>query len=348
MPCSHDWAWVVVFRYIPGMAYENELKIAVQSVREAAKVCRKVQAALVTAETLEKKDKSPVTVADFASQAVVCKHLADAFVDDRVVGEEGADDLRGDTNTSLRTQVVSHTAALIGEAASEDAVLEWIDRGGYDPAKDGKQGRYWTLDPIDGTKGFLRGQQYAIALALIQDGQVVLGVLGCPNLEFADGQLGCLFTAVRGQGTKLMPIDGDDLAGTAVEVDDVLAASDARFCESVESGHSNQDDSAQIAAILGITAEPYRIDSQCKYAAVSRGDASIYLRLPTSADYREKIWDHGAGSIVVEEAGGTVTDVTGTPLDFSLGRKLEHNRGIIATNGRFHDEVVSAVQSVIG
>jgi 3'(2'), 5'-bisphosphate nucleotidase len=127
-----------------------------------------------------------------------------------------------------------------------------------------------------------------------------------------------------------------------------MAASEARFCESVESGHSNQGDSANIATILGITAEPYRIDSQCKYAAVSRGDASIYLRLPTRADYQEKIWDHGAGSIVVEEAGGTVTDVTGTPLDFSLGRTLATNRGIIATNGRFHDEVVSAVQSVIG
>ena len=329
------------------MPYENELKVAVQAVRDAAKVCRKVQAALVTAQTLEKKDKSPVTVADFASQAVVCKALADAFGDDRVVGEEGANDLRGVDATALRNQVVQHTTEIVGEASAED-VLQWIDRGGFDPAKQGPAKRYWTLDPIDGTKGFLRGEQYAIALALIEDGKVVLGALGCPNLEFHDGQLGCLFTAVRGQGAKLLPIDGEDLAGTAVTIDDVLQASDARFCESVESGHSNQDDSAQIAAILGITAEPYRIDSQCKYAAVARGDASIYLRLPTSADYREKIWDHGAGSIVVEEAGGKVTDVTGTPLDFSLGRKLENNRGIIATNGRFHDEVVSAVQSVIG
>ena len=329
------------------MPYENELKVAVQAVRDAAKVCRKVQAALVTAETLEKKDKSPVTVADFASQAVVCKALADAFADDRVVGEEGADDLRGEDNTAMRNQVVSHTAEVVGEAGEED-VLNWIDRGGYDPAKEGAAKRYWTLDPIDGTKGFLRGQQYAIALALIEDGKVVLGTLGCPNLEYTDGSLGCLFTAVRGEGSKLLAVDGEGAEGTPVTVDEVLAASEARFCESVESGHSNQGDSANIATILGITADPYRIDSQCKYAAVSRGDASIYLRLPTRADYQEKIWDHGAGSIVVEEAGGTVTDVTGTPLDFSLGRTLANNRGIIATNGRFHEEVVSAVQSVTG
>lgn len=332
------------------MTYENELKVAVQAVRDAAIVCRKVQAALVTAETLEKKDKSPVTVADFASQAVVCKALADAFGGDRVVGEEGAKDLIGEDATQLRDAVVSHTAEVVGESATEDAVLEWIDRGGFDPAnaEEKFRGRYWTLDPIDGTKGFLRGQQYAIALALIEDGKVVLGALGCPNLEHTDGSLGCLFTAVRGEGTRLLAVEGDGSEGTPVTVDEVMAAADAKFCESVESGHSNQGDSATIATILGITAEPYRIDSQCKYAAVSRGDASIYLRLPTRADYQEKIWDHGAGSIVVEEAGGTVTDVAGNPLDFSLGRTLANNRGIIATNGRFHDEVVSAVQSVIG
>ncbi|MGB7879204.1 MAG: inositol monophosphatase family protein, partial [Ilumatobacteraceae bacterium] len=123
---------------------------------------------------------------------------------------------------------------------------------------------------------------------------------------------------------------------------------EARFCESVESGHSNQDHSAQIAARLGITAEPYRIDSQCKYAAVARGDASIYLRLPTRADYREKIWDHAAGKFVVEQAGGVVTDVTGAPLDFSHGAELVANSGVVATDGRFHDQVVEAVRAVLG
>ncbi len=107
------------------------------------------------------------------------------------------------------------------------------------------------------------------------------------------------------------------------------------------------DDSARIAALLGITAEPYRIDSQCKYAAVARGDASIYLRLPTRADYREKIWDHAAGKFVVEQAGGRVTDVRGAPLDFAHGARLERNLGVVATDGRFHDEILAAVATVL-
>lgn len=329
------------------MSYEQEISVAVTAVRAAATVCVAVQKALVTADTLQKKDKSPVTVADFAAQAVVCKHLAEAYPDARVVGEEGANDLRGDDVAELRASVTRHVTGLVGQA-SEEQVLGWIDRGGFDPARQPGSKRYWTLDPIDGTKGFLRGEQYAIALALIEDGKVVLGVLGCPNLPTADGTIGSVFTAVRGNGAQILPMFGESTEGQPIAVDEVATSGGARFCESVESGHSNQDDSAQIATKLGITAEPYRIDSQCKYAAVSRGDASIYLRLPTSAEYREKIWDHAAGMIVVQEAGGTVTDVTGAPLDFSLGRKLENNRGIIATNGKFHDQVVEAVQGVIG
>ena len=89
-----------------------------------------------------------------------------------------------------------------------------------------------------------------------------------------------------------------------------------------------------------------RIDSQCKYAAVARGDASIYLRMPTRKDYREKIWDHAAGMLVVEEAGGRVTDVKGHPLDFTRGRTLDANRGVVATCGPIHDEVIGVVKRV--
>ena len=104
--------------------------------------------------------------------------------------------------------------------------------------------------------------------------------------------------------------------------------------------------SARIAADLGITQEPFRIDSQCKYAALARGDASIYLRMPTRKDYREKIWDHAAGKLVVEEAGGRVTDVDGNPLDFTHGRTLDANKGVVATCGPIHDRVIEVVRRV--
>jgi 3'(2'), 5'-bisphosphate nucleotidase len=134
---------------------------------------------------------------------------------------------------------------------------------------------------------------------------------------------------------------------TPIHVSDLTRTAAARFCESVESGHSDQDQSAQIAAALEITEEPVRVDSQAKYAIVARGEAQIYLRLPTRKDYREKIWDHAAGMIVVEEAGGRVTDVKGFDLDFGHGRQLENNRGVVATNGPIHDAVLEAVSRFV-
>ena len=73
----------------------------------------------------------------------------------------------------------------------------------------------------------------------------------------------------------------------------------------------------------------------------------MYLRLPTRPDYEEKIWDHAAGSIVITEAGGRVTDVRGVDLDFSLGRTLKDNKGVIVTNGHLHERVLGAVKQVL-
>jgi 3'(2'), 5'-bisphosphate nucleotidase len=338
-----------------------EMTAAIRAVRAATGLCAGVQGRLRAGATVTKGDDSPVTVADFAAQAVVCAALTEALGDIVLVGEEDHADLRTLERAALLDGVVEIVSNQLGESVPSSTVLDWISMG----SADGHGQRYWTLDPIDGTKGFLRGDQYAIALALIDRGEVVLGVLGCPNLPNPDGTSGALFVAgdLAGASTDLSESEALEGAGrsttmcaayfgpsttlTPVRVAAQPTMSDARFSESVESGHSDQGQSAEIAALLGITGEPYRIDSQCKYAAVARGDASIYLRLPTRADYREKIWDHAAGKFVVECAGGHVTDVTGAPLEFRHGRRLERNRGVVATGGVDHAEVVAAVGRVL-
>jgi 3'(2'), 5'-bisphosphate nucleotidase len=117
----------------------------------------------------------------------------------------------------------------------------------------------------------------------------------------------------------------------------------ARFCESVEPSHSQHALAASIARQLGMQAAPVRLDSQAKYGVVARGDAEIYLRLPTKPGYVERVWDHAAGTLIVTEAGGTVTDATGRPLDFTHGTGLTENRGVVATNGLVHDRVIAAL-----
>ncbi len=331
-----------------------ELAAALAAVNSASLMCSEAQGRLLAGHTLTKGDASPVTIADFASQAIVCAELTDELGPIEMIGEEDSNDLRSPDTADLLDAVVDLVAAERDDNVSPAAVLDWISVGAAAATSD----RYWTLDPIDGTKGFLRGDQYAIALALIEHGEVVLGVLGCPNLPNLDGSVGAMFAATAA-GSTGAATDGvthawyglardASIVPVPVRVAAPATITEARFCESVESGHSNQDHSAQIAARLGITSEPFRIDSQCKYAAVARGDASIYLRLPTRADYVEKIWDQAAGKFVVEQAGGVVTDVNGAPLDFSHGPELDANRGVIATDGRFHDEVLDAVRAVLG
>lgn len=322
----------------------EELRAAARAVRLAARACRAVSATLGDADTVRKADRSPVTVADFASQAVVCAVLERERPGEAVVAEEDSLVLRRPENQALREAVQRHAAEALGEdSVPAEQVLSWIDRGGADS----RGQRFWTLDPIDGTKGFLRGGQYAIALALVEEGRVVAGALGCPRLPAREGGApGALFVAAAGMPAYEWPLWEERNEGPEVRVAPVADVREARLCESVEPGHSDQRTSAEIARLLSIHAEPYRIDSQCKYAAVARGDAAIYLRLPTREDYRETIWDHAAGALLVERAGGRVTDIEGRPLDFSRGRRLEANQGVVATNGILHDVVLDAVRRV--
>ncbi len=319
--------------------YQREREVAIQAVRTAAALCRSVRSR-VAPEVLAKADSSPVTVADFGSQALVGRALAESFSDDPLIAEEDAAELRRAENAGLLAEVVAQVQALVPDADAS-SVCQWIDRGGTATHCD----RFWTLDPIDGTKGFLRNEQYAVALALVVAGRVTVAALACPNLpQAADatGPVGSIFVAVRGQGAFSMALEGHgrEMPITVSPRDDPAAA---RFCESVESGHSAHGESAAIAARLGIATPPVRLDSQAKYAVVARGEAEAYLRLPTRADYREKIWDHAAGVLIVEEAGGTVTDITGRPLEFTHGRDLAVNRGVIVSNGRLHGRVLAAV-----
>ena len=284
-----------------------------------------------------------MTVADFGSQALVARALGEAFPDDPIIAEEDSAELRLPGNAPILEHVLRHVRDIRAEADGEgsgpdaDEVCCWIDRGGASEYCD----RFWTLDPIDGTKGFLRNEQYAIALALIVEGQVAVAALACPGLD-------AVFLAVRDEGAFELPLEtmAEDRRPVQIHVSDRDDPAAVRFCESVESGHSAHGDAASIAERLGITAAPLRMDSQAKYAVVARGGADIYLRLPTRADYREKIWDHAAGAFLIAEAGGTVTDIHGKPLEFHHGRELVANRGVIVTNGPLHDRVLDVIREL--
>jgi 3'(2'), 5'-bisphosphate nucleotidase len=320
---------------------------AAEIVREAAVLVREIQQTLVT-PALEKSDRSPVTVADFASQAVVAARLKARWPGEPLVGEEDARDLRTPENAAQLAQVAAFVGRRLPEM-NEQNVCDWIDEGAADPAD-----AFWTLDPIDGTKGFLRGDQYAVALAFIVGGRVELAVLGCPKLARARaperGGPGSLVVAARGQGAWTAPLVDD--SGTPpwrqLAVSHEADPARAHVLRSVESGHTDKGKAGELSHAFGSQAEPIGMDSQAKYAVLAAGGAELLVRLisPGRPDYKEKIWDQAAGSLVIEEAGGRVTDLDGNPLDFSHGRTLAVNRGVLATNGHLHDAALAALRAV--
>ncbi len=317
------------------MNYQQAKEIAIASVQQGAILCEEVRKNIPQA--LEKEDKSPVTVADFGSQALICKALKENFPEIPIVGEEDATELRQESSQNTINQITEYIKHII-PSATQDDVFNWIDYGNghVSPC-------FWTLDPIDGTKGFLRQDQYAIALALIADGEVKLGVLGCPALRLSEGDTGWLFVAQRGEGAYKMPLKGGEKTKLQVVTKDDVSR--FRFVESVEANHGNQALQNAIAQSVGITTDSVRVDSQAKYGIVSSGEAALYLRLPSPKypNYRENIWDHAAGAIVVEEAGGKVTDMYGKPLDFKSSSKMNDNRGVVVTNSAIHDTVIEAI-----
>lgn len=349
-------------------AYTHELEVAQLAVQRATILTKRVFHEKAKG-TVDKNDKSPVTIGDFGAQALIIAALKHNFPEDAIVAEEEAAQLKEDANLretiwnlvkDIKLDDEKAEQTLGGPIKDVDSMLELIDLGN---SPGGAKGRIWTIDPIDGTKGFLRGGQYAVCLGLMVDGEVRVGVLGCPNLPVDDSARltadigsnatdkgrGVLFSAVEYKGANSRPLTTSGLSPNSrhigMRVIEDLA--NATFCESVEAGHSAHDDQAVISQKLGITEPSVRMDSQAKYGSIARGAGDIYLRLPVKATYQEKIWDHAAGDLIVRESGGQVTDIHGKRLDFSVGRTLANNKGVVAAPSGVHDKVLKVVQEVL-
>jgi len=329
-------------------SHERLLAAAQEAVALASAVCRQVQRGLDRVRAITKDDKSPVTVADFASQAVVSHTLSARLGHVVLVGEESSSFLRDPAHAPHLAAAVE-AAQTVWPDVTPDALLRAIDDGGTREAPASRT--FWTLDPVDGTKGFLRGQQYAVALAFIESGLPVVGVLGCPNLPPGEGaifdvphQQGAMLSAIHGRGTIERPCDADAPAmNRPVHHAPRPHGSPVRACESAEAAHSDHSSVSSLMAALGPAGAPARLDSQCKYAVVARGQADIYLRMPSKKLYLEKIWDHAAGALIAQEAGCTVTDVRGKPLDFTRGTELTGNRGIVVAPPSLHARAIEAI-----
>ncbi|KAK6264816.1 hypothetical protein SCA6_020250 [Theobroma cacao] len=364
--------------------YHKELEAAMEVVERACRLCLDVQRSLFSDEgrILEKNDQTPVTVADFGVQALVSLELSKLFPSIPLVAEEDSGFLRSNNLVDPVVSAVSDKTSFDEESLSRADVLEAIDRGGKDAFAFGtKPATYWILDPIDGTRGFVKGSQalYVVGLSLVVEGEIVLGAMGCPNWvvdtsyrSTADVQgyknsspgLGIIMVAHVGCGTwtkrlKDMLDSSTKMSSdwTRCFVDGCCLVPEARFCISDSQTWESLPLSilyeARIDADDDIRDKEIRLlptccGSLCKYLMVASGRASVFI-LQARSQKVIKAWDHAVGVICVHEAGGKVTDWTGSELDLAADQVERRNiypaGGVLVTNGNIQDQILEMISS---
>lgn len=302
----------------------------IRAVQDASRLTRTVQQ-----EYLVRHDKptEPVTIGDYGAQAIICRAIKEHFPDDAVVAEESGRQFIDVVDTVQRELILQLVGTIIGATVSADDMVEWLNHG---HGKDAP--RTWIIDPIDGTKGFLREQRYAIAVGLAEGAHVVAGVMACPKYPFSDTGYGLLFHAENGQAYE-RPLYGTDADARQIHVSRRNVGETLRVAESMEDKHVDRAALQHVYGKLGgiDASTALRSDGMGKYAMVARGDVDLYMRIPLDHGRKAKIWDHAAGVAILEAAGGRVTDKDGKPLNFTEAPTLESTMFVIASNGLLHD-----------
>ena len=348
--------------------YSLEHEVAELAVQRAVIVTRKVLASKAHGEII-KGDKTLVSIADFAAQALLVAAIHHNFPQDTIVGEEDTSLLRSEPKIAEQVwEFVSSTQIgnapvcekLLQSLTSLEDMLRCIDLGGI--SYGGPKGRVWMIDPVDGTKGFLTGGQYVVCATLMVDGAEKVAAFGCPhislepgmeiseNISFTSGP-GHLISAVKGRGVQLRPLSTGTLLKPSQQIsqlEDVEDMGMIRFCENVHTTNPQFPHRDLIAYELGAPWSPIHIYStQLRYIALALGRSDVVLRMPTADDKPAHIWDHAGGIMVFKEVGGIVSDLRGKRLDLTTGRDLTGNFGLVAAPKKLHSRVLKAVQEVL-
>jgi 3'(2'), 5'-bisphosphate nucleotidase len=345
--------------------FRYERYIAELAVQRAAILTKRVLSSVNKGE-LSKTDSTPVTIADFAAQALLISAIHKAFPTDQFVGEENADALRNNIPLQQRVwELVSTThlddedsEAKLASPSSMEELFKIIDLG---LGQGGRVGRIWVLDPVDGTATFLRGEQYAISLALVENGKQVVGVLGCPNLSLKTGRvneqsvdkdgMGFMLSAVKGEGAVIRPMGMGCLQPAqrlekSVQGPDDLK--DLHFVDYTDTKTWWVEKVREVADLLGAVYPETEIwSSHMRYTALIVGGANVYVRIPVKRGTVSYIWDHAGAQLIFSEVGGKITDLEGKEMDFGCGRTLVNNWGMVAARETAHARILRIVADVL-
>jgi 3'-phosphoadenosine 5'-phosphosulfate (PAPS) 3'-phosphatase len=211
-----------------------------------------------------------------------------------------------------------------------DAILNeetWQKEGAHLHWRESR--RCWILDPLDSTSSFIRnGQHYGILLALTVDGRPVAGMTYKP-------ELGELYFAARGEGAW-RAFAGSDPG--YVPVLPVKVSADARLNLILSHGRQNPE----LHALLRKLGNPpwNRMNGSLKINEVARGEYTAFV---SPRENPMNLWDLAATQLILEEAGGRISDLEGRPLDYRAADP-QVTSGIVASNGAVHEAILGSIR----
>ncbi|KAG5982021.1 hypothetical protein E4U55_002411 [Claviceps digitariae] len=354
--------------------YAKELSLCFHALHVAASISQSLVSPRQDKGALTKDDFSPVTVADFAVQALLIATIKSAFPEDTFVGEEDASALRDNDALLTRVWDLLRQTRLAGQEdewgreddagivlpESREHLCGLLDQAGS--SRPGKKGRTWIFDPIDGTRIYLRGGLYAINMALLVDGIQTLGCVGCPNMAVdataplqnedvdAHGR-GCIVYAVRGHGAYARPMYGSvgDDARDHHRLAQVSSSSDMRFvtCASIVDS-ALEDVHGVIASRLGAVYPGCDLVAWVlRWTTLAMGLGNTTVWVYKRRERYAKVWDHAGAMLLFEETGGKITDVMGRDIDLTGGRTMSANFGFVAAPRHLHGRVLHVVREVL-
>lgn len=276
-----------------------------------------------------KEDKSPVTIADLLHQSQVQQMLKDHFAGDGLICEEPR---------AMQEQVIEE-AAQVSSKYYGSALRPEVHTI---PAS----GRVrWMLDPIDGTKGYLAGRYYAIALGFFRDGAPHFGAMAVPHAPRAERTRidNAIAFAVVGRGAWIGSVSEQG----ALEFEPLRTERESfekpyRIAVSLEHGGalSGAMESGELAVV--------KMDSQAKYLAVAANEMDAYLRKSRGDGGTDVTWDHMPGALIAREAGCTVASFDDSPIEFAPQGIVRFAGGMKCHRGAADGPVGRTVQRIIG
>jgi 3'(2'), 5'-bisphosphate nucleotidase len=183
--------------------------------------------------------------------------------------------------------------------------------------------RVWMIDPMDGTKNFIRRDgDFAVQIGLAVNGESVAGVVYQPVRDI-------LYRAARGAGSW---IEGPDKSAAPMSVSNIVAPHEMVLASSRSHRSPRME---LVVSRFGFKDEVRRGSVGVKIGLITEQLADLYLHLSPST----KQWDTCAPEIILVEAGGRLTDLFGQPLRYN-GVRVDNRNGIVATNGAAHGMVI--------